>query len=160
MWRAFRFGGMFKGGRFVTERDVNNKIKKIDEYFDHPVIKNSFIPAAGPEGSYNPQLAGLVFVEYDDDQNEKIVKTLREMRIEIHSVVTAQHVENIRNKFNEKHAKVIDIKNIEVGDVVLYSGMECMVNKINGDTATIMVNIFGVSTEMDVQMDTLTKKVD
>ncbi len=160
MWRAFRFGGMFKGGRFVTERDVNNKIKKIDEYFDHPVIKNSFIPAVGSDGSYDSQLAGLVFVEYDDNHDDGVIRALREMRIGIHSVVTEQHVENIRNKFNEKHSKVIDIKNIEVGDVVLYSGMECMVNKIDGNTATVMVNIFGVSTEMEVSMDTLAKKVD
>lgn len=160
MWRAFRFGGMFKGGRFVTERDVNNKIRKIEEYFDTPVVKNVFIPAVGVDGLYDSKLAGLVFIEYDEVNDPIMLKALRDQRIGTHSVVTDQHIENMKNRFNKKHEKIIDVKSIEVGDVVLYSGMECMVNKIDGDNATVMVNIFGVSTEMDVPINQLTKKVD
>jgi hypothetical protein len=38
--------------------------------------------------------------------------------------------------------------------------MKCIVNKIHENTATVMVNIFEISIEMEVSMDTLTKKVD
>lgn len=138
MWRAFRFGGMFKGGRFVTERDVRNKIRKIDEYFDTAIVKNTFIPAVGADGSYDAKLAGLVFIEYDDTFDDGVLKALREMKIGTHSVVTQEHVNNIKDRFNKKYEQTIDIKHIEVGDVVIYSGMECMVNKIDGDNATVI----------------------
>lgn len=159
MWRALKINGMYKGGRFITQKDIEKKIQSMNDFFDDPVITNTFIPSIRPDGTYDNNLAGLVFIEYEDQYDDQMTKLVfRQLYIgaKNHQIVTEKHIENMKEKLEKSREKIVEVKTIKEGDVLSFSGMPCMVTAVNGDNIEISLNLFeSCATKTNVTIDQL-----